>query len=107
VQPVDIVASLQAIDVIAILTWVAGVVTAIGGIFLAVRAVRSKERKSAKEDLDTVNKMLAQERHLRLQSERYSYDLSLELARHGIAVPPPAAEIAVPPPDTGEMENDG
>jgi hypothetical protein len=107
VQPVDIVASLQAIDVIAVITWVAGVVTAIGGVFLAVRAVRSKERKSAKADLDTVNTMLAQERHLRLQSERYSYDLALELAKHGIKVPPPdTVEVAIPPPDTGG-EKDG
>jgi hypothetical protein len=83
--------------IVAIVTGLAAIITACGGVFLAIRAVRSKERRSAKEDLDNVNKMLAQERHLRLQSERYSYDLALELAKHGIKVPPPGNGEEVKP----------
>jgi hypothetical protein len=49
--------------------------------------VRNKERKSAKEDLDTVNRMLADERRLRIESERNTYDLLVTLAEHGIKPP--------------------
>ena len=67
----------------------AGIVSAIGGIMLAVRAARDKERKAAKAELDSVSGMLADERQARLECERHTYQLSLTLARHGID--PPAA----------------
>jgi hypothetical protein len=54
---------------------------------LAIRTVRNKERKSAKEDLDTVNRMLADERRLRLSAEEHNYKLLLDLAEHGIKPP--------------------
>ena len=56
---------------------------------MAIRAVRSKVRKAAKEELQEVNDMLGQERHLRITAERESYELTLLLARHGIDVPKP------------------
>lgn len=52
-----------------------------------MRAVRNKERKSAKEDLDTVNVMLSEERRLRIESEQRNYELMILLAEHGIKPP--------------------
>jgi hypothetical protein len=74
-------------DLIALIAGIAGVITAIGGILLAIRTVRSKERKAAKTDLDTVNLMLADERRLRIEAERHNYELLLDLAEHGIKPP--------------------
>lgn len=54
---------------------------------MAIRSVRSKDRKAAKDDLDNVNRMLADERRLRLEAERHNYDLLLDLAEHGIKPP--------------------
>lgn len=72
---------------IALLAGIAGIITAIGGILLAVRTVRNKDRKAAKDDLDQVNHMLAEERRLRIEAERHNYDLLLDLAEHGIKPP--------------------
>ena len=72
---------------IALLTGIAGIIAAVGGVVLAVRTVRNKERKSAKEDLDTVNHMLADERRLRIDSERHTYELLVVLAENGIKPP--------------------
>jgi hypothetical protein len=74
-------------DLIALLTGIAGLIAAVGGILLAVRALKSRERKSAKQDLDTVNRMLADERRLRIDAERHNYDLLIVLAEHGIKPP--------------------
>ena len=65
----------------------AGIVSAIGGTMLAIRAARDKERKAAKAELDTVTGMLAGERQQRLDCERHVYHLSLTLAEHGIDPP--------------------
>jgi hypothetical protein len=65
----------------------AGVVSAIGGIMLAIRAARDKERKAAKAELDDLSGMLSEERRLRIQAERQVFDLTLLLARHGIDPP--------------------
>lgn len=65
----------------------AGVVSAVGGVMLAIRAARDKERKAAKAELDEVTGMLTSERRLRIRAERYSYDLALLLAQHGIKPP--------------------
>jgi hypothetical protein len=75
-------------SLIALLTGLAGIIAAAGGVLLAIRAVRTRERKAAKEELDQVTTMLSQERGLRVQSERYSYHLMLTLAEHGIEAPP-------------------
>ena len=69
---------------VALLTGVGGLVTAAGGVLLAVRAARDKERKAAKREIDELGGMLSDERHARLEAERRNYDLSLKLARHGI-----------------------
>lgn len=68
----------------AIVTGIGGLVTAIGGVLLAIRAVRDRERKAAKREVDDLSSMLTDERHLRLIAERHVYDLSLRLAERGI-----------------------
>jgi len=65
----------------------AAIIAGVGGVLLAVRAVRNKERMSAKEDMNTVTSMLADERKLRIEAEQRSYRLMLLLAQHGIDVP--------------------
>jgi hypothetical protein len=72
------------VETAAIITGVAGVITAAGGILLSIRAVRDRERKAAKNELDTVNTMLAQEREQRIQAELDTYKARLKLAQHGI-----------------------
>jgi len=58
-----------------------------GGVLLAIRTVRNRERKSAKEDMDTVNHMLADERRLRIQAEERNYEMMVLLAENGIKPP--------------------
>jgi hypothetical protein len=58
-------------------------------VLLAIRSVRNRERRAAKEDLDTVSHMLADERRLRIQSEERNYGLLITLAEHGIKPPEP------------------
>jgi hypothetical protein len=59
-------------------------VTAAGGILLAVRAVRDKERKAAQEEIRTLQGLLAGERKDRTAVELRSHRLEVLLARHGI-----------------------
>ena len=69
------------------ITGIAGVITAVGGVLLAVRAARDKERRAAHEEIKEVGDMLSEERHARIEAERRVYDLTLLLARHGIETP--------------------
>ena len=69
---------------VALITGAAGIVTAVGGVLIAIRAARDKERKAAKAEIDDLGAMLSTERHQRLEAERRNYDLALKLARHGI-----------------------
>lgn len=76
---------MDAAGIVAIFTGFAATITAVGGILLAIRAVRDKERKAAKAELDNVNTMLVEERQQRLVAERDAYQARLKLAQHGIA----------------------
>lgn len=97
-----------AADVVAIITGFAAVLTAIGGMLLAIRAVRTRERRSAKEDLAAVGAMLADERRLRIRCERRQYEMALIMAQHGLDPPdfsdPPALTAM---PDDFDEEDDG
>ena len=53
-----------------------------------MRSVKNRERKAAKEDLDTVSHMLADERRLRIEAEERNYNLLVVLAENGIKPPP-------------------
>lgn len=74
---------MEAIDLAAWITGVAGIVTAAGGVLLAVRAVRAKERKAAKQEIDELGTMLAEERAAHLECERHAHELRLRMAQHG------------------------
>jgi len=71
-------------DLAALITGIGGVLSAVGGVMLTVRAVRNKERKAFKEELDLVEGMLETERHEHIQAEIRNYKLRMEMAQHGI-----------------------
>jgi hypothetical protein len=73
--------------VIAIITGLAGIVSAAGGMLLIVRAVRNKERKAAKQELDEVSDELHEERETRIQLEELAHQQRVLLAQSGIALP--------------------
>jgi methylthioribose-1-phosphate isomerase len=77
------VAASDLAPAIAIFSGAAGIVSAIGGILLAIRAIRNKERKAAKEEIDELGKELTQERHTRISLERQIYNVRLFLEKHG------------------------
>jgi hypothetical protein len=65
----------------------AAIICGIGGVLLAIRAVRSKERQSASQELDQTTTLLDTERNARIDCETRSHLLAIELAKHGIPVP--------------------
>jgi hypothetical protein len=85
------------LDLAAILTGIAGIIAAAGGILLAIRAVRDRERRAAKHELDEVTGMLAVERERTIVLEAVMHEQRRTLARHGLPVPdlPPR-----PPPES-------
>ena len=74
---------------VAILTGVGALISAAGGLLLAIRAVRSKERKAAASEIDSLSTMLSAERHSRVQCEADRHQLRLSLTEHGIDLPQP------------------
>lgn len=93
-------------SIAALLTGLAAVVVACGGVLLAIRAVRSKERRSAATELAQVESLLEAERNFRLDAELRAHAFAVALASNGIAVPAlPVAEVAaIDPPRTGLRE---
>ena len=71
-------------DVVAIIALCGGVVSAIGGVVLAVRAARSKERQANRDEIDQLTEMLTTERHERIAAELDLHHAKLRLAEHGI-----------------------
>lgn len=88
---------------IAIFSGAAGIISAVGGIMLAVRAVRSKERKAAKAEIDELGQELTAERHKRLALETQVYRIKLFLRKHGFVVPQLDDDVIELP----EIEDDG
>ncbi len=74
-------------DIIAILTGVAAVISGAGGILLAIRAVRDKERKAAAQELKTVESLLSEEREAAIKCETNLQRLRRILIRHSILIP--------------------
>jgi hypothetical protein len=72
---------------VAIITGFAGIVVAVGGVMLALRQVRTREREAVKGDLDRVERDLEEERDARLTAERNVYKCVLLLAQSGIEPP--------------------
>jgi hypothetical protein len=69
---------------IAILAGIAGIVTAFGGVLLAVRTVRSNERKAATAEIDGLTEQIAKERQLHINCEMALHEANLLLATNGI-----------------------
>jgi hypothetical protein len=72
------------VNIVAIVTGCAALISAIAGVILAIRAARSKERKAAKDEIDSLTQMLNDERHARIVSELDRHELKIKLAEHGI-----------------------
>ena len=72
---------------LAIITGVAAIISAVSGVLLAIRAARNKERVAARKELNTVTDMLDEERADRIQAEQHNYRLALLLTQNGIEVP--------------------
>src|SRR4249919_1315222 len=101
-QP-EYVAASDLAPAIAIFSGAAGIVSAVGGIMLAVRAVRSKERKAAKAEIDELGQELSDERHKRLMLETQVYRIKLFLREHGFVVPQLDEDLI----EISEIEDDG
>jgi hypothetical protein len=71
-------------DLLSIITGVGGVAAAAGGIMLTVRAVRSKERRAANDEITQLSGMLDEERKARLTAEQKAYARSIRLAQNGL-----------------------
>jgi hypothetical protein len=71
-------------DIIAIVTGVAALISAIAGVILAVRAARSKERSAAAGEVGQLTTLLEAERHDRIAAELDRHELRLKLAENGI-----------------------
>ncbi len=74
-------------DIIAIFTGLAAIVSGVGGILLAIRAVRDKERKAAAAELKTVESLLSEERESAIKCETNLQRLKRILIRHSIPIP--------------------
>jgi hypothetical protein len=95
----------------ALLTGFAGLVAAAGGILLAVRAVRSRERKAAKAENDELANELATERKRNVALELWAYQMRVLLAQYGLTPPPIPIEldeprVIEPPPGFKESVKD-
>lgn len=80
----EILATLDKPTLIAILAGIAGIVTAFGGVLLAVRTVRSNERKAATAEIDSLTEQIAKERTLNINCETALHEANLLLATNGI-----------------------
>jgi hypothetical protein len=80
----EILAALDKPTLIAILAGIAGIVTAFGGVLLAVRTVRSNERKAATSEIDGLTEQIAKERQLHIDCEVALHEAYLLLATNGI-----------------------
>jgi hypothetical protein len=72
------------VQIAAIFTALAAIVTAAGGVMLAIRSVRDKERKASTGEIGSLGDMLKQEREARIACEAKLFELRLKLTQHGI-----------------------
>jgi hypothetical protein len=74
-------------EIVAVVTGFAGIIAACGGVLLAIRAVRSKERRNAAKEYEQLVGQLDEARAAQLSAERWAHELAVLLARNGIDVP--------------------
>jgi hypothetical protein len=80
----ELVKQLSNPTLIAILAGIGGIITAFGGVLLAVRTVRSKERKAATAEIDLLTEQISKERQLHINCEVALHEANLLLATNGI-----------------------
>jgi len=75
------------VSLVAVISGVVAVFSAIAGMLLAIRAARTKERRAAEAEIEELGTMLAKERQQRIWAERRAYDAQVILAQHGLEGP--------------------
>lgn len=83
---------MDATLVIAIITGLAGIVTACGGVLLAVRAVRSRERKAANKEIEQLSDLLTVERQQHVDCEVLLQTARMLLAKTGTSPDEPDSQ---------------
>jgi hypothetical protein len=100
--------------IVAIATGAGAIVTAIGGVLLAIRTVRSRERMAAQKETDQiigemayVEDLLAWERSERVDVETWAHQMSLDMARANMPIPPPPMSRPRPKRSMHKKDDDG
>jgi hypothetical protein len=87
--------------------WLAGIaaaLTALGGIFLVVRELNRRERRSADKQIDTLTKQVHVLREDSLAYHSWAYDLAERMTDAGMDVPPaPRPSTLAEPNDEPKM----
>lgn len=73
--------------VIAIITGFTGIMAAVGGTYMTMRKIKTREQKAAHEQVKQMEGYLDEERSRRLEVEKDLFDANLLLAQNGIAPP--------------------
>jgi hypothetical protein len=76
--------SSTASDIIAIIAGGISIVSLVAGVYLAIHAARSQERKAYHEEIEQLRGMLEAERNTRITLELERHTLKLKLAERGI-----------------------
>jgi hypothetical protein len=72
------------VDIAAICTAVGAIIAGAGGILLAIRAARSKERQAAASEIGELGDLLDDERKKRIECEVLAHQRAVLLAKYGI-----------------------
>jgi hypothetical protein len=76
----------------AIFTGIAAIITAAGGVVLVIREFRRRDRIAMQKEIDDVNEELARLQHDYLELRKFMLQISQLLIEHGIAPP----ELPIP-----------
>ena len=76
-------------SVVDVLAWTAALITAVGGIYIAIHETRRRERRTVRRELDEMADEISTLRVLLLQQRQYIYKVAMILVDHGIDVPRP------------------
>lgn len=87
--------------VIAIITGFTGIIAAVGGTYMTMRKIRTREHDASHAEVKKAEAWVETERTRRLEVEQNLYEANLLLAQHGITPPKriTADGPAAPDPD--------
>jgi regulator of replication initiation timing len=74
---------------VALITGVAAIITGVGGILLAIREVRRRERRSAQRNIEEFEHQLNECQAENVKLHMWNYGLRTRLADEGIEPPEP------------------